>query len=272
MSHAPPGHSIDHLTQAGKAQQQQQPLAFTFPSPEEVALQQQQQQRLLALFQSGATQIGTEPFPGASAAAIFQPGGLFPGAAGATPLPPVAHPFTVETLSHLRPEEQAALLAAQAAQQQQAHGAMPQFLHGPILMDQLLAQQQQQQAALVVAASATGGLTATPSIAPPTPAENVAETQRNYELLLHSIHRNPIIAQSPQVKMTMEHYQRVLQEHHLQQQQRLAHEMLSQQQQHELQKQLLLARVPPGAAPPPPMAPDEGSSSRGIRTGVIVHT
>ena len=271
ISHATPlpAHSIDHLTQGGKPQQQpqQQPLAFTFPTPEEVALQQQQQQqRLLSLIHSGAVPVGTEPFPGA---AIFQSGGLYHAAAAAHLYPALAaHPLTIEAFSHLRPEEQATLLAAQQ-QQQQAQGGIHQFMPGivpPILMEQLIAQQQQQQqqqqqAALVVAGSAAGGMTATPNMVPATPAENVMEIQRHYELLLHSIQRNPIIAQSPQVKMAMEQYQRILQEHHMQQQQRFVQEVLSQHQ-HEMHKQLFLARVP---------ASEDSSSTRGIRTGVIVH-
>ena len=227
--------------------------------------QQQQQQRLLALIQSGAVPVGTEPFPGA---AIFQSGGLYP--AHIHP----GHPLTIEAISHLRPEEQAALLA-HIQQQQQAQAGIPQFMHGipPILMEQLIAQQQQQQqqqqAVLAAAASAAGGLTATPNMVPPTPAENVMEIQRNYELLMHSIQRNPIIAQSPQVKMAMEQYQRILQEHHMQQQQQRLVEVISQQQQHELQKQLFLARVPQGVQPT--IVSEDSSSTRGIRTGVIVH-
>ena len=112
-------------------------------------------------------------------------------------------------------------------------------------------------------------MTATQNMVPATPAENVMEIQRHYELLLHSIQRNPIIAQSPQVKMAMEQYQRILQEHHMQQQQRFVQEVLSQHQQHEMHKQLFLARVPPGVQAT--MASDDNSSTRGIRTGVIVH-
>ena len=228
------------------------------------------QQRLLALIQSGAAvQIGSEAFP----AAFFQPGSAAGGFYPAHLLPAAtAHPLAIEAFTHLRPEEQAALLAAQ--QQGIPAGQLQQFLSPgmvpPIVMEQLVAQQQQQQQqqqqALVVSAA--------PNIISAHPPENVIEIQHQYQMLMHSIHKNPILAQSPQVKMALEHYQRVMQEHQIQQQ-RMLHEILmqstqqqQQQQHHELQKQLLLARVPPGA---PPTGEEGVGSSRGIRKGVIVH-
>ena len=262
ISHAhQASHPADHHAQSGQPQPQQ---AFTFPTPEEMALHQQ---RLMALVQSGAIQVSSEPFPGA--AAMFQPG-LYPAH-----LHPVGHSgLTIEAISHLRPEEQAAAAAMLAAQHQAAQvqaaaaaHAQGQFIPGmvsPAIMEQLIAaqqqQQQQQQAALVVAA-ATGGLT-----------ENILEIQRQYEALALSVQKNPLLlAQNPQYHVVIERYQRILQEHHIQQQQqqqRMHEAMIQSSQQHELHKQLLLARVPGGAVA---AAGEENSASRGIRTGVIVH-
>lgn len=278
VSHLPPGavtqappishatHPIEHHSQSGQSQQQQQQhaqpqQAFTFPSPEEMALQQQ---RLMALIQSGAIQVSGEPFPGA---AMFPPG-LYPAH-----LHP-GHALTIEAISHLRPEDQAAAMLAvqQHAQAQvqaaQVQGQVPQFISGmvpPAFMEQFMAQQQQQQqaalAANVVVATATGGGLPGNIV----PAENILELQRQYEGLITSIQKNPILAQSPQVHLAIERYHRILQEHQIQQQQRMHEAMIQNSQQHELHQQLLLARVPGG------QTTDENPASRGIRTGVIVH-
>ena len=217
------------------------------------------QQRVMALVQSGIPV--SEPFPGG--AALFQ-SGLYP-----------AHLYPGNQLTL---EEQQAILAAQQMQQAQAQaqaqaqGQVPQFIPGAVptaLLEQLVAQQQhqqqqQQQAALanaVVAAATAGGLA---NVVPATPGDSILEVQRQYEGLMLAVQNNPIYAQNPNVHLALEHYKRILQEHHMQQQQRLHEVIMQNTQQHELHKHLLLAR-PPGAPA------EEGSSSRGIRTGVIVH-
>lgn len=215
-------------------QSQQQPVAFTFPSPEEVA----HQQRFMAMVHSGSLQV-KEPF--APTTAIFQPG-LYPVGSLATQLHP-ASALTMEAFSHLRPEEQTAMLAAQ--QQAQAQGQVP-----PFLMEQLLAQQQQQAMANAVLAG--------PSIIPSTP-ENIVDIQKHYEALVVAVQTNPSIAQNPQVPLMIERYQRILQEAHLQR----MHEAMIQNSQHH--GGIFIGRVPGG----PPS--DENASTRGIRTGVIVH-
>ena len=267
----PPSHSIDHHSQSGQSQQhpsqqQQQPLAFTFPSPEEMALQQQ---RFMALIQSGAIQV-SEPFAGAPAGAMFQPGVYSVGSLAAAAQ---LHPgHALEAISHMRPEEQpAAIMAVQqaAVAQQQAQAAQSQGLIPgvlpPAFMEQLLAQQQQQQAmANAVAVAAAGGLPGT-GVIPTTPDGNILEIQRQYEALVLAVQKNPVIAaQNPQISLAIDRYQRILHEHHIQQQ-RMHEAMIQNSQQHELHKHLLLARVPAGATP------SESASARGIRTGVIVH-
>ena len=225
----------------------------------------------MALFQSGAIQA-SEPFP--TPTAMFQPGVYSAGGLAATQL----HPHTLEALSHMRPEEQStALLAIQqaaAAQQQaqaaQSQGQVPQFIPGgvnPAIMEQLLAQQQQQQAmANAVAVAAASGIPAATGVIPTTPDGNILDIQRQYEALVLAMQKNPLIgAQNPQIPLAIDRYQRILHDHHVQQQR--MHEAMIQnsQQQHELHKHLLLGRVPGGGTP------SETASTRGIRTGVIVH-
>ena len=244
----------------------QQPLAFTFPSPEDVA----QQQRLMALLQSGAIQV-SEPFP--TPTAMFQPGVYSAGGLTATQL----HPHMLEAFSHMRPEEQSTTLlaiqqaaAAQQAQAAQSQGQVPQFIPGgvnPAIMEQLLAQQQQQQAmANAVAVAAAGGIPAATGVIPTTPDGNILDVQRQYEALVLAMQKNPLIgAQNPQIPLAIERCQRILHEHHVQQQRMHEAMIQSSQQQHELHKHLLLGRVPAGGTP------SETASTRGIRTGVIVH-
>ena len=226
-------------------------------------------QRLMQLAQSGAV---SEPFPGA--AAILQPG-VYPSGSLAARLHPGPAALTMEAFSHLRPEEQA-ILAAQAqaahaqAQAAQAQGQVSQFIPGMVptaMMEQLMVQQQQQQQqqhhAMVnaVAAAAASGL-AGPGVIPTLP-ENVLEMQRQYEALMQAVHKNPAMLQNPQVTLAIEQYQRAFSELAQFQQQRMHEAMLQNTQQEMLHKHLLLARVSGGL-------PDENSSSRGIRPGVIV--
>ena len=214
----------------------------------------------MALVQSGVIPI-TEQFPGATAAAAMYQHGLYPATAAAH-----LHP-AIEAFSHLRPEEQAAILAAQQQNLIQAQAAqgqvIPQLIPGmvpPALLEQLMAQQQQQQqqAALanVVAAASVGGL-AGPNIIQ---TDNILEVQRQYEALIAQVQKNPVLAQTPQFHIAVEQYRRIMQEHHMQQQQRMHEVMIQNSQQH-----LLLARVAGGP-------PEENASSHGgIRPGVIVH-
>lgn len=225
----------------GQQQSQQQPVAFTFPTPEEVA----HHQRLMALVHSGGLQA-KEPF--APTTAIFQPG-LYPVGSLGTQLHP-ASALTMEALSHLRPEEQAAVLA-----QAQAQGQMPPFVP-PGLMEQLMVQQQQQQAMANAVAAASG--LAGPNIIPSMP-ENILEIQKHYEALVLAVQANPALAQNPQVPLTIERYQRILQEAHVR-----MHEAMLQNSQHH--GGIFIGRVPGGAPS------DENASTRSIRTGVIVHT
>lgn len=233
ISHATP-HPMD--PHAGQQQSQQQPVAFTFPSPEEVA---HQQRIMAALVHSGGLQA-KEPF--APTTAIFQPG-LYPVGSLGTQL----HPVTIEALSHLRPEEQAAILAAQ----QQAQGQLPPFVP-PGLMEQLMVQQQQQAMANAVAAACAG-----PNIIPSTP-ENILEIQKHYEALVLAVQANPAIAQNPQVPLMIERYQRILQDAHAR-----MHEAMLQNSQHH--GGIFISQVPRGTPS------DENASARSIRTGVIVH-
>lgn len=228
--------------------QQQQPVAFTFPSPEEVAHHQQ----FMALVHSGCLQA-KEPF---APAAIFQPG-LYPVGSLATQLHP-ASALTMEAISHLRPEEQAAVLT-----QAQAQGQLPPFVP-PGLMEQLMIQQQQQQAMANAVAAASG--LAGPNVIPSTP-ENILEIQKHYEALVVAVQTNPAIAQiNPQVLPMIQRYQRILQEAHIQNEVQNArmHEAMLQNSQHH--RGIFISRVPGGAPS------DENASSRSIRTGVIVHT
>ena len=229
-----------------------------------------QQQRFMALLQSGSIQV-SEPF--STPTAMFQPGVYSGGSLTATQL----HPHALEVLSHVRPEDQPAALMAiqqaaavqQQAQAAQSQGQVPQFIPGgvnPAIMEHLLQQHQQQQAmANAVAVAAASGIPAT-GVIPTTPDSNIIEIQRQYEALMLAVQKNPLIgAQNPQIPLAIDRYQRILHEHHVQQQ-RMHEAMIQNSQQHELHKHLLLARVPGGGG-----TPSESASSRGIRTGVIVH-
>lgn len=248
---------MDH--HAGQPHQPQQQLAFTFPTPEEMALHQRLAMQMA--LGPGAVAV-SEPFPG-----VLQPGGYHSG-----PLSARLHPsLNMEALSHLRPEEQATVLAQIQAQ-------APQFFQGMVsgpVMEQLLAQQQQQQqqqqvmaaAAAVAAGIGPGGIGPGgigpggigPGIVPTTP-ENLLEHQRQYEILIQSVQKNPALLQNMQVHLAIEQYQRFFEQVQLQ---RMQEAMLQTSQQHELHKNLL-ARLPGTSA-------EEVQPVRGIRPGVIVH-
>ena len=186
----------------------------------------------------------SEPFPGVLQAGMYPSG----------PLSARLHPpLTMEAISHLRPEEQASVLAQVQAQ-------APQFFQGVVpgaVMEQLLAQQQQQQQQQqVMAAVAAAGIG--PGVVP---TESLMELQHQYDVLVQTVQKNPTLLQNMQVRATIEHYHRIYSEQV--QLQRMHEAMLHTSQQHELHKNLL-ARLP-GASP------EEGQPSRGIRPGVIVH-
>lgn len=214
------------------------------------------QHRVMALVQSGALQVN-EPF---GPTAIFQPG-LYPMGSLAAQLHPTPV-LTMEALSHLRPEDQAAaaMLAAQQQAQAQAHaqGQLPHFLP-PGIMEQLVAQQQQQQQQHAMASAAVAAAAAQNVVNIPSTPENLLEVQRQYEALVFAVQKNPAtLAQNPQISLIIEQYRRILQEAHIQQQR--MHEAMTQ---HELHKRLF------GRVPGTPHS-DENASTRGIRTGVIV--
>ena len=192
--------------------------------------------------------------PGAIAVSEPFPGVLQPGVYPSGPLSARIHPpLTMEAISHLRPEEQASILAQMQAQP-------PQFFQGMVpgaVMEQLLAQQQQQQQQVMAAVAAAG---IGPGVVPTMP-ENLMELQRQYEALVQAVHKNPALLQNVQVHLAIEQYQRIFSEQA--QLQRMHEAMLQTSQQHELHKNLL-ARLPG-------TSPEEGQPSRGIRPGVIVH-
>lgn len=237
-SHAHPSHSQSRPNPHSVEVSSSQPMAFNFPSPEEMM---RHQHRL--------AQMGIPPE--AIAMGVLPPG-IAPGV-------PLEHSHLVKLEEHHH--QQQALAAAMAA-----GGGVHLVPSMPHVNMELLLQQQQQQAALAAAAQASG---VSPLVAPT--AENIMDFQRQLEAVMQQAQKDPQVLQNPHIQQMLAHHQRIMavhqhqvqgaamQEQFMQNYQQKMQEMFLQQQQ-ELHKHFA-AGV---------RAPHEDGRGRGDRPPVIV--
>lgn len=133
----------------------------------------------------------------------------------------------------------------------------PHFMPAAMANMELMAQQQQQQQAALAAAS--------PGI-PMTP-ENMMEFQRQIEIIMQQVQKDPSMLQHPHVQLMLQQHQRLvataMMQEHMMNQHRM-HELSIIQQHQEMQKQLMLGR---------PGHEDSHHQVRpGVRPGVIMQT
>ncbi len=163
-----------------------QPMAFNFPTPEEVLRQQRVAQLGLPL----------------EAFAV----GMFPQ--GVAPGMPLEHNHIVKLEEQHHQHQLAAAMAASGG----VH-LVPGMPHISMeLLQQHQQQQQQQQQAVLAAAQASG---MSPLMAPT--AENLIDFQRQFEVMMQQVQKDPQLLQHPHVQQMIQQ-QRILAMHHHQQQ------------------------------------------------------